>query len=123
MPSWLIDVAIAVDAQIELLSVQHQALVHRGEQQMLPAPELVHRDSQKTVVTPCVASDYRSVAIGSGLVGTDNLPLQGIREIHQLGLVEFQKSHNRFYLFFISQHERATARQINTQDTVDGEMF
>ena len=61
---------------------------------MFPSSELVHRDSQKTVVTPGVASDDGRVAVGSGLVGAYDLPLQRIREIDQLRLVEFQKSHN-----------------------------
>ena len=72
----LIDVAIAVDTQIELLAIQHDTLVHRGEKKVRFASELVNRNGQKTMITPCVASDYGSVAIGSGLVGVDNLPFQ-----------------------------------------------
>lgn len=65
-----------MDAEIELLSVQDEALVQRGQEQVLLASESIHRHSKQTVITPCVASHYGSVAIRSGLVGADDLPLQ-----------------------------------------------
>ena len=54
------------------------------------------------MVTPGVASQDGGVAVGTRLAGRDDLPLERIRQVDQLRLVEFQKSHNRFYLFFIS---------------------
>ena len=55
---------------------------------MLLASESVNRNSQKTMLPPGVASHYGSVAGGSCLVGAKDLPLQGIREVDQFGLVE-----------------------------------
>ncbi len=72
----LIDTPVAMDAKVELLPVKDEALIQRGQKQVLLASESINRHSQQTVVAPCVASHYGSVAVGSGLVGTDDLPLQ-----------------------------------------------
>ena len=72
----LIDASVAMDAQIEPLPVQDETLIQRGQKQMLLPSESVNRYGQQTMVTPGVASHNRCVAIRSGLVGADDLPLQ-----------------------------------------------
>ena len=78
MSPGLVDVTVAMDAKVELLSSQDKALVHGGKQKVLLPSEIVYRHGQEAMVTPGVASHYGSVAIGSGLVGADDLPLKGI---------------------------------------------
>ena len=72
----LMDASVAMDAQIEPLPVQDETLIQRGQKQMLLPSESVNRYGQQTMVTPGVASHNRCVAIRSGLVGADDLPLQ-----------------------------------------------
>ena len=76
MAARFIDVSIAMDSQIELLAFKHKAFIHRGQKQMHPASESVHRDGQKAVVATGVASDYGSIAVSSRLVGAYDLPFQ-----------------------------------------------
>ena len=95
----LIDVPIAVDAQVKPLSAQDKALVQGTQQQVPVAIELLYRNGQEAVVTAGIARDYGRVAIRSGLVRQDNLPLKRVREIDELRLVEFQKSHKYVVIF------------------------
>ena len=76
MTAGLIDVAIAMDSKVELLPSKDKALIHGRKQQVLPASELVDRHGEQAVIPAGVAGDDGSVAIGSGLVGADDLPFQ-----------------------------------------------
>ena len=68
MPSRFIDIPIAVDAQVELLTVEHQAFVQCGKQYILSFPETVHRNSEEPVIASCIAGHDRGVAIRACLV-------------------------------------------------------
>ena len=114
MASWLIDISIAVDSEIERLPSYEQRLVDRRQQHIHAASEIIYRDGKKTVITPCIACHDTCVADRTCLVREDNLPLQRIRQIHKLSLIEFQKSHVYKNLYFL-QNQSASARQIQLQ--------
>ena len=96
----LVHVAVTVDAKVELLTVHDQGFVHIRQQQETVSAESVQRDRQQAVVAAGVARDDGRVAVGAGLVRTQDLPLQRIGQVDQLGLVELQECHIiRFNLF------------------------
>ncbi len=101
MAARLVHIAVAMDAEVELLAIHDQGFVHIRQQQETVPAETVQRDCQQAVVAAGVARDDGRVAIGAGLVRAQDLPLERIGQIDQLGLVELQKSHIiRFNLFF-----------------------
>ena len=71
-----VDVPETMDAEVELLAAQDQALVERREQQVLLTAERVHGHGQESMVAPGVAGHDGRVAVGPCLVGADNLPFQ-----------------------------------------------
>ena len=87
--SGFIGLAIAVNAEVELLAVHGEAFVQRGKEHEPVATETVERHGEEAVVAPGVASQNRSVAIRPRLVRADDLPLQRISQVHKLRLVEF----------------------------------
>ena len=107
MSSRFIDVPVAVDAEIEDLAIYLKALIHGGEKHILASSEIVHRNAQKAVITPCVAGYNGSVAVSARLVRADNLPLERIRQVHEFGLVEFQKCHIANINVFFSVQKRS----------------
>ena len=88
-----VGVSVAVDAEVELLAIHDQALIQVGQQQEAVASEPVQRDCQQAVVAAGVAGHDGRVAVGAGLVGAQDLPLERIGQIDKLRFVEFQKSH------------------------------
>ena len=99
VPARLVYIAVAMDTQVKTLAAKGEALIEGTQQNMPVAAELFHRYSQEAVVTPRVASDDGRVAVRTGLVRQNNLAFQGILEIDEFRLVEFQKSHiNEFIL-------------------------
>ena len=93
VPAWLVDVAVAVDAEVELLAFHDERFVEGGKKHVLVAPETVQRDGEQTMIAAGIASDDACVAIGACLVRADDLPLQRVRQIHQLRFVELEKCH------------------------------
>ena len=93
MSTWFINVAIAMDSEVELSAVQDYALVQAGKQDMLGTSESIHRNRKKSVVASRVAAHNGCVAIRPCFVRSDNLPLQRVFEIDQFGFVESQESH------------------------------
>ena len=89
----IISVAVAVDSEVELLTSEDQTLIQRRKQHILSATQLINRDSEQSVITPCVAGHDRRVAISACLIRRDDLTLERILQVHKLGLVEFKKSH------------------------------
>ena len=89
----IISVSIAMNAEVELFSSKDQTLIQRRKQHILSTAQLVHRDSEQSVVTPCIAGHDGRVAIRSSVVRRDDFTLKRILQIHKLGLVEFKKSH------------------------------
>ena len=71
-----VDVPETMDAEVELLAVQDQALVERRQQQVLLPSERVHGHGQESMVAPGVAGHDGRVAVGPCLVGADDLPFQ-----------------------------------------------
>ena len=94
----LVYVAVAVYAKIELLAAGEDGFVQRRQQQVLVAAEAVQRDGVEAVVAARVAGDDARVAISARLVCTDNLPLQRVGKVHQLGLVELEECHVLLFL-------------------------
>ena len=88
-----IDIPIAVDAQVETLAPEGQALVQRAQQDIAERAEGINGNAQQAVVAPRIAGHDGRVAIGTGLRREDDFPAERIAEIDQFGLVEFQKSH------------------------------
>ena len=78
VPAGLVDVAVAMDTEVELLAVHHEALVERGQEQELVTAEAVERHCQESMVTAGIASHDGRIAVGACLVGADNLSLQRI---------------------------------------------
>ena len=76
VPPGLVDVAIAMYAEVELLAVHDEGFVDCGEQQILVSSEAVQRDGQQPVIATGIAGDYAGVAVGTRLVYTDDLPLE-----------------------------------------------
>ena len=89
MPAGFIDIAVAMDAKIELLAVHDKGFVHGGEQQILVPPETVQGDGEQSMIAAGVAGDYAGIAVGARLIDADNLPLQRIREIYKFRFIEF----------------------------------
>ena len=85
------------DSEIELLAAKNEALVKRREEHVLSATQFLYRDCKKSVVTSCIAGHDARVAVRTRLVRRDDLPLERVLEVHELGLVEFKKSH--IYIF------------------------
>ena len=85
----LIDVTVAVNAEVEAFTVDYEALVKIGEQEEPVSAETVQSNGQQTVVATGIAGHDARVAIAAGLVCAQNLSLQRIREIDELGFVEF----------------------------------
>ena len=99
VPARLVYIAVAMDTQVKTLAAKGEALIEGTQQNVPVAAELFHRYGQEAVVTPRVASDDGRVAVRTGLVRQNNLAFQGILEIDEFRLVEFQKSHiNEFIL-------------------------
>ena len=71
----LIDVSIAMNSEVELLTLDYEALIQIREQKISVPSETVQGDGQKTVITPRIAGQNRRVAIRTGLIGAQNLPL------------------------------------------------
>ena len=100
VPAGLIDVSVAVDAQVEPLAAQGDAFVQGTQQDVPESVELLHRNGQQAMVAPRITRHDGRVAVRAGLVRQDNLALQGILEIDEFRLVEFQKSHK--YVFILA---------------------
>ena len=98
-----IGIPVTVDAQVELLAVHDQGFVQVGKEQELVAAETVQRDREQAVVTARVAGDDGRVAVGSRLVGAQDLTLERVGQVDQFRLVEFQECHIVFfYLIFFN---------------------
>ena len=101
VPARLVDVPIAVDAQVEPLSAEREAFVQGGQEHVPVTSEPLHRNGQEAVVAARVAGHDGRVAIRAGLAREQDFPLQRVGQVDELRLVEFQKSHIRLnYNFF-----------------------
>ena len=78
-----------MDTEIELLAADHNTLVHRRKQHILPSSEIVDRHSQQSMIPSRIAGHQRGVAVRTCLVRKDNLPFQRIFQVYKFGLVEF----------------------------------
>ena len=74
----LIDVTVAVDAQVELLAADHQTFVKRGQKHIVIPAEAVEGHGKKAVVAAGIAPHDGGIAIRARLVGADNLALERI---------------------------------------------
>ena len=104
----LVDVAVTMDAQIEALAPEREAFV-QGRQEHVPVTvERLHRNGEESVVAARVAGHDGRVAIRARLARKEDLPLERVRQVDELRLVEFQKSHMRLhYNFFKTTALRA----------------
>ena len=138
----LVDITVPVDAEVELLSVQDDALVQRRQEEVHLPAERVDRSGQQAVVPARVATDNGRIAVGPALPRQQDFPLQGIGEVHQFCLVEFDERHilgqlmvNKIFVkiakkrnrcikkrlqFFLfqAQHQRAATGQVEPQQAV-----
>ena len=73
-----IGISVAVNAKVELLAADHQTLVQVGQQKEAVTAETVERHGQETVVSARVAGDDGRVAVGSRLVGAQDLALERV---------------------------------------------
>ena len=83
-------VSVTVDTEIEALAVNNQILVEIRKEHILVSAEPVEGNCKKAVIAAGIAVDNGCVAIGAGLVGSKNLPLERVREIHEFRFVEFK---------------------------------
>ena len=95
----LVYIAVAMDTQVKPFTAKGEALIEGTQQNVPVTAELFYRYGQEAVVTPRIASDDGRITIRTGPVRQNNLAFQGILEIDEFRLVEFQKSHiNEFIL-------------------------
>jgi hypothetical protein len=82
-----------VDTQIELFAAENKTLIESRKQHILSATQLVYRDSEQSMVASRIAGHDRRVAVRTRLIRLNDLTLERILQVYQLGLVEFKKSH------------------------------
>ena len=121
MAARIIDVAVPVDAEVELLAVQDDALVQRRQEEVHLPAERVDRSGQQAVVPARVATDNGRIAVGPALPRQQDFPLQGIGEVHQFCLVEFDERHilgqlmvNKIFVKIVKNRNRCIKNGYNS---------
>ena len=89
----LVYVSVAMDAQVEPLAPEGQALVQRRKQHVTIPAEPLHRSGQQAVITAGVAGHDGRIAVRAPLAREQDLPLERVGQIHEFRLVELQKCH------------------------------
>ena len=88
MAAGLVDVSVAMDAEVELLAAHYQAHVQVGQEHVAVSSEAVEGDGEQAVVAAGVAAHDGRVAVCARLTRADNLALKGIGQVNQLVFVE-----------------------------------
>ena len=89
----LIDIPVAVDPEVEWHPVLQEGLVEGRQQHVTVPVETVDRNCEQTVIFARIATHDGGVAISARPVGREQLPLEGVFQVHELSLVELQISH------------------------------
>jgi hypothetical protein len=94
----IISVTIAMDSEVELLTPEDKALVKSRKQHILSSAEFLYRNSEQSVIASRITCHDGRVAVRTGLICNQKLTLERVLQVHEFGLVKFQKSHKNIFL-------------------------
>ena len=84
MSLWIISISVAMNSEIKLLTSQNQAFIQSGKQHVLSTSKLLNRNREQTMITPCIASHNRCVAVRARLVRCDDFTLERVFQVYEL---------------------------------------
>jgi hypothetical protein len=78
-----------MNAKVELLAAENQTFIQRGKKNILSTTKPSYRNGEESVIASGIAGHDGRVAVRTRLIRSDDLTLERILQVYQLGLVEF----------------------------------